>query len=160
MALNMFIAIDSIKGESQDRRHKDEIDLLSWSWGMAQSVTQQSGGGGRAGKVSFKDLTLTKRTDAATSALMLACSSAMHIKEAILTVRKAGENDQEFVRLKLNDIIVSSVTDTVQAADDAIAENVTLSFAKVAFEYFRQRPNGTLEPVSPFRWDIRDNRPG
>ena len=65
--------------------------------------------------------------------LRLSCSvlsSAMHIKEAILTVRKAGENDQEFVRLKLNDIIVSSVTDTVQAADDAIAENVTLSFAR------------------------------
>ena len=86
MALNMFIKIDSIKGESQDDKHKDEIDVLSWSWGLEQTAETLSGGGGGAGKVSVHDLAITKRTDIATPQLMLACTNGKRIKEALLTV--------------------------------------------------------------------------
>ncbi len=160
MALDMFIKIDGIKGESTDDKHKDEIDVLSWSWGMAQSGTQQPGGGGGAGKVSFKGLSIIKRTDRATPSLMLACSNGKHIKDATLTVRKAGESPIEFVRMKLNDILVSSLDDATCGDEPFITEQVTLNFAKVQFEYFRQKPDGTPEPVPPFKWDIKANKPG
>ena len=102
MSLDMFIKIDGIKGESTDDKHKDEIDVLAWSWGMSQSGTTGTGGGA-AGKVSFKNLTITKRTDRASPSLMLACSNGKHIKEATLTVRKPAEVPLDFVRLKLRD---------------------------------------------------------
>jgi type VI secretion system secreted protein Hcp len=159
MALDMFIKIGDIKGESQDDKHKDEIDVLSWSWGMAQSGTQQPGGGGVAGKVSFKGLSIIKRTDRATPGLMLACSSGKHLKEAMLTVRKAGESPVEFVRMKLNDILVSSLDDATCGDEPFITEQVTLKFSNVQFEYFRQKPDGSLEAVPPFKWDSKANKP-
>ncbi len=160
MALDMFIKIDSIKGESTDDKHKDEIDVLAWSWGMSQSGTTHTGEGGGAGRVSFKNLTITKRTDSASPALMLACSRGSHIKEATLTVRKPGEMPVEFVRLKLTEIMVSSLDDVTCGDEPFIAEQVTLDFSKVQFEYFRQKPDGTTEPVPSFKWDIKANKPG
>ncbi|RNC70119.1 MAG: type VI secretion system tube protein Hcp [Desulfuromonadales bacterium] len=160
MALDVFIKIDGIKGESTDDKHKDEIDVLAWSWGMSQSGTTGTGGGGGAGKVSFKNLTITKRTDRASPSLMLACSNGKHIKEATLTVRKPAEVSLEFVRLKLSDIIVSSLDDCTCGDESFITEQVTLNFSKVQFEYFRQKPDGSPEPVPPFKWDIKANKPG
>jgi len=159
MALDMFIKIDGIKGESTDDKHKDEINVLSWSWGMSSSGAAQSGGGG-VGKVSFKDLTITKLTDTSSPSLMLACSSGKHIKEATLTVRKAGGNPVEFVRVKLDDILVSSLDDATSGTEPRITEQVTLNFSKVQFQYFRQKPDGSLEPVPPFNWDIKANKLG
>lgn len=159
MALDMFIKIDGIKGESTDDKHKDEIDVLSWSWGMSQAGKPQTGAG-KAGKVSFKDLIIVKRTDKATSALMLACSNGSHIKAATLTVRKPGENRAEFVRMDLSDIVVSTLDDVTCGDDPFITEQVTLNFSKVQFQYFRQKADGSQEPVPPFKWDIKTNKPG
>jgi len=72
MAANMFIKIGDIKGESTDKTHAGEIDVLSWSWGMSQSGTPHTGGGG-AGKVSVQDISVTKFFDSATPPVMLAC---------------------------------------------------------------------------------------
>lgn len=160
MALDMFIKIDTIKGESQDDKHKDEIDVLSWNWGMAQVVkTQASSGAAGAGKISFKDLTIIKRTDRSTPGLMLACSKGSHIKEAMLTVRKAGERPIEFVRMKLNDILVSSLDVCTCGDEPVLTEQLTLNFSKVQFEYFRQKTDGTTEAVPPFQWDNKLNKP-
>ena len=160
MALDMFIKIDGIKGESTDDKHKDEIDVLAWSWGMSQSGTTHLGGGAGTGKVSFKNLTITKRTDMASPSLMLACSNGKHIKEATLTVRKPAEKPAEIVRLKLSDILVASLDDCTCGGETFITEQVTLNFSKVQFEYFRQKPDGSLVPVTPFKWDISANKPG
>jgi type VI secretion system secreted protein Hcp len=160
MALDMFLKIDSIKGESHDDKHKDEIDVLSWSWGMAQTASTQPGPGGATGKVSLKDLTIIKRTDRSTPGLMLACSNGKHLKEATLTVRKAGEKPVEFVRMKLNDIIVSSLDACSCGDEPVLTEQLTFNFSKVQFEYFRQKPDGTTEPVPPFKWDYKLNKSG
>lgn len=160
MALDMFFKMDTIKGESQDDKHKDEIDVLSWSWGMAHANSPRPGPGGGTGKVSFKDLTIIKRTDRATPDLMLACSSGKHLKEATLTVRKAGEKPIEFVRMKLNDILISSLDACSCGDEPVITEQLTLNFSKVQFEYSRQKPDGTTEPVPPFKWDYKLNKSG
>jgi type VI secretion system secreted protein Hcp len=155
----MFIKIEGIKGESNDVKHKDEIDVLAWAWGMSQSAAAMHSGG-TAGKISFKNLTITKRIDSASSALMLACSSGKHIKEAMLTLQKPGGRTADFVRLTLNDLIVSSLDNASSGSDEVITEQVSLDFSKVQFEYFRQKPDGSLEPVSPFKWDLRSNKIG
>jgi len=90
MAVDMFIKIGDIKGEAKDAKHKAEIDVLAYSWGMSNSGTTHMGGGGGSGKVSVQDLSFTKYVDAASSALMGHCASGKHIPEATLVVRKAG----------------------------------------------------------------------
>jgi type VI secretion system secreted protein Hcp len=87
----MFLKLDGIKGEAKDSKHKEEIDILSWSWGMSQSGTSAIGGGAGAGKVNVHDISVTKYTDKASAALMMHCATGKHIKNALITVRKAGE---------------------------------------------------------------------
>jgi type VI protein secretion system component Hcp len=101
MAVDMFIKIGDIKGESMDSKHKGEIDVLSWSWGMSQSGNAHVGGGAGAGKVNVQDLTLTKYVDSCTPLLMLKVCNGKHYPEALLTVRKAGENPVEYLKIKI-----------------------------------------------------------
>ena len=91
MAVDMFIKLGDIQGESKDKKHMGETDVLAWSWGMSQSGTFHTGGGGGAGKVNVQDISLTKWVDKASAPLMLHCCNGKHIPECLLTVRKAGE---------------------------------------------------------------------
>jgi len=158
MALNMFIKIDGIKGESQDDKHKDEIDVLSWNWGLEQSGATHPGGGGGAGRVSVRDLSITKRADRATPQLMLACASGQHVKEALLTVRKGTPKPIEFFRIKVNDVLVGSVSAS-ESIDGSITENVALNFSKVQVDYVQQKPDGTVGETGQFKWDFSTNKP-
>jgi len=160
MTLDMFIKIDGIKGESTDNKHKDEIDVLSWNWGLEQSGTAHPGpgGGGGAGKVSVHGLSISKRTDVATPKLMLACANGRHIKEALLTVRKPGASQLEFVRIKMDDVLVSSVS-TGDSGGESITENVALNFSKVQLDYVRQKPDGAPGETVQFKWDFSANKP-
>ena len=91
MAVDVFLKIDGVKGESKDSVHKEEIDVLSWSWGISQTGTMGYGGGGGAGKANFHDISIMKRVDSATNMLQLSCATGKHYGKAVLTVRKAGD---------------------------------------------------------------------
>ena len=109
MAVDIFAKIDGIKGESLDDRHKDEVEVLSWSWGVTQSGSITLGGGGGAGKATFNDFSFTHHLDKASPNLLKACATGEHIKEATITMRKAGKGQQEFLIIKMNDIIITGV---------------------------------------------------
>src|SRR5258707_2678274 len=106
MAVDMFLKIDDIKGESKDSKHKDEVDVLAWSWGMSQSGTTHTGGGGGAGKVSVQDISVIKYVDKSSPVLQLACCNGKHFKEALLTVRKAGETPLEYLKITMKEVII------------------------------------------------------
>src|SRR5450759_933279 len=89
MAVDYFLKIDGIKGESHDSKHKDEIDLVSWSWGETQTGSHAAGGGGGSGKVSMQDFHFVMHANLASPKLLLACANGEHIKEASLVCRKA-----------------------------------------------------------------------
>ena len=153
---DIFAKIGDIKGESLDDKHKDEVELLSWSWGVGQSGSIGPGGGGGAGKATFNDFNFTHHIDKASPNLMKACATGNHVKEATITVRKAGKGQQEFLIIKMNDIIITSVTPSVSG--NATAENVALQFAKVAFEYKPQKADGSLDAGVHFKYDIKANK--
>ena len=158
MAVDMFIKIDDVKGESQDKTHKDEIDVLAWSWGMSQSGTMHMGGGGGGGKVSVQDLSFTKYIDKSSSVLMDYCASGKQYKEALLTVRKAGGTPLEYQKIIMTDVIVTSISTGGSGGEDRLTENVTLNFGAVKTEYQAQKPDGSKDggPVK-FGWDIAAN---
>src|SRR5215831_3646607 len=109
MAADIFAKIGDIKGEAKDDKHKGEIDVLSWSWGITQTGAGHVGGGLGAGKISVHDMAVTKYVDTASPDLMLACASGKQSDEAKLTDRKAGENPLEYLIPTMNAVIVTSV---------------------------------------------------
>ena len=160
MASDIFAKIGDIKGESLDDKHKGEIEILSWSWGVTQSGTMAHGGGGGEGKANFNDFNFTHHIDKASPVLLKACATGEHIKEATVTVRKAGKGQQEFLIIKMNDIIITGVAPSGAGDGAATAEHVALQFAKVDLEYKPQKQDGSLDAGLHFKYDIKGNKEG
>ena len=154
MAADIFAKIGDIKGESLDDKHKDEVEVLSWSWGVAQSGSiSRAAAVGRQGE--FNDFNFTHQIDKASPVLLRACATGEHIKEATITVRKAGKGQQEFLIIKMNDIIITSVNPSGSGERAATAENVALQFAKVDLEYKPQKADGSLDAGIHFKYNIK-----
>jgi len=160
MAADIFAKIGDIKGESLDTKHKDEVEVLSWSWGVSQSGSVTGGGGGGAGKASFHDLNFTHHVDKASPVLLTACATGKHIKEATITVRKAGKGQQEFLIVKMSDVIITGVNPSGSGEGAATAESVALQFAKVELEYKPQKADGSLDAGVFFKYDIKAQKEG
>jgi type VI secretion system secreted protein Hcp len=157
MAVDMFLKIDGVDGESKDDKHGKEIDVLAWSWGASNSGTLHEGGGGGAGKCNIQDLSVTKWVDKSTTELMLRCSNGKHIPEATLTVRKAGEMPLEYLILKMTDCLITSVSTGGSGGEDRLTENVSINFAKVELQYVEQKKDGTGEAPKRYGWNIEKN---
>lgn len=158
---DIFAKIGDIKGESTDDKHKDEIDVLSYSWGATQSATLAFGGGGGAGKVQFQDFHFTSNTSKASPLLLKACATGEHIKDAQITVRKSGKGQQEFLIIKMNDILVSSYQTGAAAQSEQLpTDQVSMAFAKVEYSYYPQKDDGSLEAPITFAFDIKGNKEG
>ena len=160
MATSIFARIGTIKGESRDARHPNEIEVLSWSWGVSHAGATNQGGGGGAGKASFHDFTFSHHVDRASPLLMRACATGEHVKDATITVRKAGKSQQEYLVVKMTDVLVTSVSLGVGGDGDSSVESVGLAFAKVDLEYKPQKPDGSLDAGIHFTYDLKANKPG
>jgi type VI secretion system secreted protein Hcp len=108
MAVDYFLKIDGIQGESADDKHKNDIELQSWSWGAQNVGTFAAGGGGGAGKVNVGDFVVMKYIDKASPKLIEACTTGKHISSATLYCRKAGGTQQEYLKITLTDVLVSN----------------------------------------------------
>lgn len=160
MASDLFIRIGDIKGESQDDKHKDEIEMLSWNWGLSQPGSIGTGGGGGMGKVSFSDLTFTHYVDKATPNLMKACATGQHIKEAKVTIRKSGKTPQEFLLITMSDVFITRVEPSGQSGEAGMSEIVCMQFGKVDLEYKPQKADGSLDSGIHFKYNIKLNKEG
>jgi type VI secretion system secreted protein Hcp len=157
MAVDMFLKIAGVDGESKDDKHKKEIDVLAWSWGLSNSGSAHVGGGAGAGKVNVQDLSVTKWLDAASPKLILSCANGKHYDEATLVVRKAGEKPVEYLKIKLQEVLISSVSTGGSGGEDRLTENVVLNFAKFNVDYTPQDEKGAPGTAIPAGWDIAAN---
>src|SRR5688500_14940877 len=135
MAMDMFVQIGDIKGESVDSVHKEKIDVLAWSWGASNSGSTHIGGGGGTGKVNVQDLSFTKYIDSSSSPLMASCCSGKHHDKATLIVRKAGGTPVEYLVVEMEEVLISSISTGGSGGEDRLTENVTLNFAKFMLKY-------------------------
>jgi type VI secretion system secreted protein Hcp len=157
MATDIFITIDDIKGESVDRSHKDEIEVLTWSWGMTQGGSASFGTGAGVGKVTVQDISFVKYIDRSSPILMKLCCSGKHFAVAKLTVRKAGGEAVPYIKLELNDGIISSIAVAGGPVDERLRETITLNFAKYTYEYFPQAKDGSAGGAVPASWNVAKN---
>jgi type VI secretion system secreted protein Hcp len=159
MATDIFAKIGDIKGDSTDNKHKDEVEVLSYSWGVTNTGTIGSGGGGGAGRATFQDLSIVHKIDRASPQLLQACATGQHLKEATITFRKAGKGQQDFLIIKMNDVIITGVAQSAPSSE-AGSETVSLEFAKVDWEFKPQKPDGSLDAGIHFKFDIKANKVG
>ena len=153
-AVDMFLKLTGIPGESTAIDHKDEIEILSYSFGM-NNTSIVAGSGAGAGKAVFQDLSLAKRLDKSTPPIMLACAQGKHITEAILTLTKsAGDKPIVFMRVTLTDVIVSSIASSAAAGGDIPTESLSLNYGKIKVEYFQQHGDGSVVPAGVFSWSL------
>jgi type VI secretion system secreted protein Hcp len=152
VATDIFAKLGDIKGESVDSKHKDEIEVLSWSWGVTNPVSL-AGSGAALGRAHFHDLSFTHKIDKASPVLMQACATGVHLKDATITHRKAGKGQQEFLVIKLNGVIITALADA--DSDDGSTETVSLAFAKINVEYKPQKADGSLDAGIHFKYDLK-----
>jgi type VI secretion system secreted protein Hcp len=162
MALvDYFLKIDGIQGESQDSKHKNEIELESFSWGETNKGTFATGGGGGAGKVSMQDFHFVMKVNKASPKLMLACANGEHIKNAVLVCRKAGKDQQEYLKYTFSDLLVSAFQTTGTGAADVVPmEEISFNYAKIEVEYKEQKPDGTLGGAIKAFYDVKQMQGG
>lgn len=159
MAQDIFIKIAGIEGESGDDSHKNEIEVDSWSWEVAQTSNMHSGSGGGSGKATVGDLEFVHAVDKSTPNLLKYCLTGKHINEAVLVVRKAGGSPLEYLKITMNDIVVTSVRPHGSSKDETrINEVVRLSFSKVKEEYVVQNAQGGSSGVVTAAYDIKANK--
>ena len=159
MAQDMFIKIAGIDGESADSSHKNEIEVQSWDWEILQTSNMHSGSGGGSGKATVGDLKFVHSVDRSTPNLMKYCLTGKHINEALLTVRKAGGSPLEYLKITMNDVIVSRVRPFGSTKDETrVCEEVSLSFSKVKEEYVVQNAAGGSSGAVTASFDIKGNK--
>ena len=158
-AVDYFLKFAGIKGESTDAKHKDEIDVESWSWGETLAAGPAGGGRAAAGKVSMQDFHFVMKLNRASPALMKACATGQHIKMATLTARKAGKGQMDYLTFKFYDVLVSSYqTGGSGQADVLPIESISFNYSKVDLEYFLQKADGTFAPGGQFRYDLKRSK--
>jgi type VI secretion system secreted protein Hcp len=158
MAMDMFIQIGDLKGESRDKTHAGKIDVLAWSWGCSNSGSAHMGGGAGAGKANVQDLSFTKYVDKSSPTLLLSCLVGKHYPTADLIVRKAGGTPLEYIKITLSEVLVTSVSTGGSGGEDRLTENVSLNFAKVKFVYQPQKADGSKDGGEiPMTYDIAQN---
>lgn len=160
MAIDAFLKLGDINGESRDSKYPKWIDVLAWSWGASQSGTMHLGGGGGSGKVNMQDLSVTKYVDSSTTNVLLKCCNGKHYPEAKLICRKAGEKPVEYLKITMTDVLVSSYSTGGSGSEDRITENLSLNFSKVKVEYTPQTQSGSGGGAMTMQWDIAKNEGG
>jgi type VI secretion system secreted protein Hcp len=153
-----FLKIDGIAGESQDDKHKDEIHVSSFSFGVSNAGTGGSNLGSGGGRANVQDLHFTKVVDQASPNLFLACATGKHFDTATVTVRRAGETPQEYLVYDLEEVFVSSISTSGHEGGGIAQESCSLNFSKVTMTYTPQNPDGSPGAANPKTFDVKANK--
>jgi type VI secretion system secreted protein Hcp len=159
MAVDIFMQIEKVNGESADSKFKGAIEVLSWSWGLTQSGTTHTGSGSGAGKVNVQDLSFTKFVDTASPVLLQKCCDGTPFTKATLTLRKAGATPLVYMVITLQNVLISSVSLATAASDDRQTEVVTLNFGQFSYAYTPQKADGSGGAAITTTWNIPGNSP-
>jgi type VI secretion system secreted protein Hcp len=158
VAIDAFLKLGDLEGESVVKGFEKQMDILAWSWGLSQSGTTHTGTGGGAGKVNVQDLSVTKWVDKSSPALVGACCKGDHFPKAVLTLRKAGGSPLPYLSITLEDILITSVSTSSSAGEERQSETVSLNFAKFTYSYQPQDKQGAKQGGSvDVTYDIAKN---
>ncbi len=156
MAVDFYLKIDAIEGESTKKGVEKQIELLSWSWGESNAGSMSHGGGGGTGRVSMNDFCFSMTVCKASPKLFLACATGEHIPKAILTCREAGKEQQDYLKITFTDLIISSYQiGGSSGADGKPVDQCSFNFSKIEWEYKEQSKDGKLGSPIKAGYDLK-----
>ena len=158
-AVDMFLKIDGVEGESQDDKHIGSIDVLAWSWNVSNSGTLHIGAGGGGGKALVRDLKVVKYTDKSTPTLLMKAFTGQHAAQATLTVRAAGDKPLEYLIIKMDEVLITNVATGGSEGEDRLTETITVNFAKICLKYTERQNDGSAGKAIETCWDVQANEP-
>lgn len=154
--LDHFLKIDSIKGESSDSKHKDEIEVLEWSWGVTNTGSTSIGGGGGSGKSLFSDFRWEQTLDSSFVPMFAAVAEGKHLGPATLFVRRDGGNATDFFTMTLSDVLINSLQ--TQSNGDSFEVRASMTYSKIEMSYRPQKADGSYGAEIRGGWDIQKNQ--
>jgi type VI secretion system secreted protein Hcp len=157
MAVDMFLKLAGIAGESQDAQHKGEIDILGWSWGIAEAQGA-AGSGVAAAKPNFHQVSVQKLLDLSSAPLLAAVAKGSRIATGTLTIVRTGAAPETFLVLNMKDIAIASVNMAESQTQNRPTETIALTFGQIDFEYTEFLANGAKGTTNSFKWDIATNQ--
>lgn len=160
MAVDMFLKITDVKGESKDKSHSGECEIESFSWGATQLGTSSHGTGAGGGKVSMNDFHFVMRNNSASPTLFLFCANGKHLKEAKLTCRKAGGQQEDFMKVVMSDVLISSYQTGGSGGGEVPMDQISLNYSKIEIEYLAQDDKGVTKSAGKKFWDMKTNTGG
>ncbi len=158
MSTDLFLKIDGITGESQDSNHRGWINIESFTWGASQPGSMSIGGGGGAGKVQYRDLSVLTHIDKATPAIMRYVSIGKHMNKVELSVCKAGGSQIEYCRITLEDVLITNVVFNGTTNRDLIGLSYQFQASRVKTQYWEQSAGGGKGAETQSGWDIKGNK--
>ena len=157
MAVDMFLKITDVKGESKDSANPDQCEIESFSWGATQLGTSSHGTGAGGGKVSMNDFHFVMRNNSASPTLFLFCANGKHLKEAKLTCRKAGGAQNNFLVVVMSDVLISSYQTGGSSGGEVPMDQISLNYSKIEIDYLAQKADGSTVSAGKKSWDLKTN---
>ncbi len=156
MAVDFFLKLDAIDGESVAEGHTKEIAIMSFSWGASQTTSVAGTGGSGAGKANLADLSIMKTYDAASAPMYKSLLLGTHIKTGVLTAAKSGAGGKAFLKISLTELFVTSIQ--ISGSSEVPMESVSFSYNTIKTEYFQQSEDGTVAAKAPVSFDLKANK--
>ncbi len=153
MSSDFHVKLAGVDGESKHKDHKGEIEIMSWAWNVSNPSGAASGGGSGRGKAIPGDFSFTHRYDKASPELAKRCANGAHFATLVLTCRKAGEGQQDYLKMTLKEAYISSISPGGSSGGD-VMETVSLTYKDIEFEYKEQSEKGAAGPSVKFGWNV------
>jgi type VI secretion system secreted protein Hcp len=156
MAVDYFLKLDGIEGESADSSHKNEIQLMSWSWGASQVSSVAGTGGSGAGKADLSDFSLMTYFDKATPKFFKSIGAGTHIASGTLSAVKSGAQGKPYLKVDFAEIFVT----TLQISGSSEVPTVSISFTynEIKIDYSLQDEKGNLKSTGPITYNTKENK--
>jgi len=156
MAVDYFLKLDGIAGESQDANHKGEIQIMSWSWGASQVSSVGGTGGSGAGKVDLADFTIMKTFDKSSVPLFKSICGGAHIKTGTFTAVKSGADGKPYLKVDFKELFVTGYH--TSASSEVPSESISFSYNEVKVAYSTQDDKGTITLANQATYNTAQNK--
>jgi type VI secretion system secreted protein Hcp len=156
MAVDYFLKLDTVNGESVDTNHKNEIQIMSWSWGGSQHSSVSGSGGSGAGKVSLGDFSIMKTFDKASVPFLKGLCAGTHFATGTLTANKAGTGGKPYLKVDFKELFVTSYQ--VSGSSEVPMESVSFSYNEIKIAYSTQDEKGTATLANQMTFNLKENK--
>ncbi len=156
MAVDYYLKLDQIQGEAADSNHKDEVQIMSWSWGASQVSSVAGTGGSGAGKVDCSDFSIMAYFDKSTPKFFKSIAAGTHIKTATMTAIKSGADNKPYLKVDFQEMFVTSLQ--ISGSSEIPTVSVSFSYNQIKIDYSTQNEQGNLTSTGAITFNTKENK--